>query len=100
MDAVCICLYIHRVWALDLLPLAHTNYLYHQWLAHGHSQYTCASRLASPSRAFYYRQVTCYYYRQLTSYSQVEGIGGRTTFASGELKQRLVQAHAHRAGLA
>jgi hypothetical protein len=28
---------IHRVWALDLLPLAHTNYLYHQWLAHGYS---------------------------------------------------------------
>jgi hypothetical protein len=45
-------------------------------------------------------QFTCYYYRQLTSYSQVEGIDGRTTLASGELNQRLVQAHAHRAGLA
>jgi hypothetical protein len=100
MDAVCICLYIHRVWALDLLPLAHTIFLYPQWLAYGYSQYICASRLASPSRVCYYRQVTCYYYRQLTSYSQLEGIGGRTTFASGELKQRLVQAHAHRAGLA
>jgi hypothetical protein len=66
-------------------------------------QYIFASRLASPSRSRYYQQFTCYYYyyyRQLTSYSQVEGMGGRTTFASGELNQRLVQAHAHRAGLA